>query len=48
MPTFDAVSLLSDDEFLAALHRLVGDDARITATLIAHLAEVDQRRLHAR
>src|SRR5512145_2838769 len=38
---------LSDDELLQRLNTLVARDRAITAALLAHLAEVDERRLYA-
>ena len=42
------LSALSDHDLLARLTRVVATDRRVTAELIAHLAEVDRRRLYAR
>src|SRR5258705_10700770 len=39
---------LSDDELEAALQLLLGDGARTEAKIVAHLAEVEGRRLHLR
>jgi hypothetical protein len=39
---------LSDDELLRRLSRLTRDSRRVEADLIAHIAEVDERRLYAR
>jgi hypothetical protein len=41
------LSTLTDDTLLESLHALVGSHQRVTADLIAHLSEVDARRLHA-
>ncbi len=40
------LSVLADDVLLESVRRIVGDDARATAELVAHLAEVDRRRLY--
>src|SRR5258707_5440986 len=37
---------LGNDELLASLSAIVGKDNRVTADLLAHLAECDERRLH--
>src|SRR4030095_13005129 len=37
---------LSDGDLLAAVHRLASDERRVTANLIASLAELDARRLY--
>ncbi len=42
-----ALSHLSDPELVRALHTLVAQDRTTTASLLAHLAEVDERRLYA-
>jgi len=47
-PTVCALSALSDRELLVGLVSVVATDRRVTAELIAHLAEVDWRRLYAR
>ena len=39
---------LSDQSLLAALSTLVAEDRRITARLLAHIAEVDARKLWTR
>lgn len=46
--TLCALSALSDPDLLAGLTRVVAVDRRVTVELIAHLAEVDRRRLFAR
>ena len=46
--TLHALSALSDQDLLAGLTSVVVADRRVTAELIAHLAEVDRRRLFAR
>ena len=43
-----ALSELSDHDLLTGLTRVVTTDRRVTAELVAHLAEVDRRRLFAR
>ncbi len=42
-----ALSHLSDPALVRALHTLVAQDRSTTASLLAHLAEVDERRLYA-
>ncbi len=42
-----ALSHLSDPALVRALHSLVAQDRSTTASLLAHLAEVDERRLYA-
>ncbi len=42
-----ALSHLSDLQLVRALHTLVAQDRTTTASLLAHLAEVDERRLYA-
>jgi hypothetical protein len=37
---------ISDDELLASLGRLLGAGARLEAKIVAHLAELEERRLH--
>ena len=39
---------ITDERLLERLHTLVGKDRRLTAQLLWHLAEVDQRGLAAR
>src|SRR5687768_1149802 len=39
---------LTDDQLLASLDSLIAAHRRVTARLIAHLAEVEDRRLHLR
>ncbi len=39
---------LSDSEVLSSTLALIGERRRITAELVAHLVEIDQRRLHLR
>ena len=39
-------SHLSNDELMAAVARLAGDERVVTARLIAHLAEIDRRELY--
>ncbi len=39
---------LSDDELLRRLSELLRDSRRVSAELIAHIAEVDARRLYTR
>ena len=39
-------SLLSDPELIAAVAKLAASERRTTVALIAHLAELDARRLH--
>ena len=44
----NTLARLSDDELLRRLSALLQDSRRVEAELIAHIAEVDQRRLYAR
>jgi len=44
----EEVTTLSDDALLAGARSLVGRERRITAELVAHLAEIESRRLHVR
>ena len=39
-------STLTDDELVAAIGRLRGDEREVTARLVAHLAEMESRRLY--
>lgn len=39
---------LSDDDLLRRLEQLLRDSRRVEAELVAHIAEVDARRLYAR
>ena len=39
---------VADDELLARLVSLLGDSRRTEADLLAHIGEVDERRLYAR
>ncbi len=43
-----ALSALSDEDLLARLTRVVAADRRVTAEVIAHIAEVDRRKLFTR
>jgi len=43
-----SLARLSNDELLGSLSRLAHDHCRLTASVVAHLAEVERRRLHAR
>jgi 5-methylcytosine-specific restriction endonuclease McrA len=43
-----ALQSLSDDELLRGLARCIGESRRVEAELVAHLAELDERRLYAR
>src|SRR5688572_6417770 len=45
MPTY-TLDHVSDASLLAALATLIADDRRTTAALLAHLAEVDARKLY--
>src|SRR6185503_5712688 len=40
------LSDLTDDELLSGVERLLGSQRRLTALLLRHLAEVEERRLH--
>ena len=44
----DALQSLSDDKLLRRLSELLSRSRRVEADLVAHLAEVDARRLYAR
>ena len=37
---------LTNDELLSGVERLLGSQRRLTALLLRHLAEVEERRLH--
>jgi hypothetical protein len=40
------LTVLSDDELVAKLKALCGEEDRILARIISYLVEVDERRLH--
>ncbi len=42
------ITHLSDSEVLSSTVALIGERHRLTAALVAHLAEIDERRLHLR
>jgi 5-methylcytosine-specific restriction endonuclease McrA len=44
----EAISTLSDDELLRRLSELLKDSRLVESELVAHIGEVDQRRLYAR
>jgi len=46
--TFDVTRTLPDDELLARVAGLAGRERGATAELVAHLAELETRRLHLR
>ena len=46
-PRMNFPSHLTDDELVAAIPHLAGDERRVTARLVAHLAELDKRQLVA-
>ena len=48
MTSTPSLQSISDDALLKTLSGLVGQSRRVEAELIAHIAEVDQRRLYAR
>jgi hypothetical protein len=48
MQEITALDAVSDDDLLHRLSRLVGQSRRVEADLVAHIAEVDRRRLYAR
>ena len=48
MRNIDDLHALSDDDLLARLSRLAGQSRHVTADLVAHIGEVDRRRLFAR
>jgi hypothetical protein len=45
---FETVRSLGDDELLAGLTHLVAQDRRFEAEIVAHIGEIDERRLFAR
>lgn len=45
---FESISRISDDELLRRLRELLQQSRRVEAELVAHIGEVDQRRLYAR
>ena len=47
-PKLESISTLSDDELLRRLPELLKKSRRVESELIAHIGEVDQRRLYAR
>ena len=44
----NTLDILSDDALLLRLSELLHSSRRVEAELIAHIAEVDERRLYAR
>ena len=48
MPLTASLKSISDDKLLTRLTELLGQSRRTEADLVAHIAEVDQRRLYAR
>ena len=44
--SLDRLRTLSDDELLAGLNGVLGANRRLVALVLAHLAEVEERRLH--
>jgi hypothetical protein len=48
MHTTLALHSIPDDELLRRLHELVAQSRRVEADLVAHIGEVDERRLYAR
>jgi hypothetical protein len=48
MQAMHSLKSLSDDELLRRLSELLGQSRRIEADLVAHISEVDERRLYAR
>ncbi len=48
MRNIDDLHALSDDDLLARLSRLAGQSRHVTADLVAHIGEVDRRRLFTR
>ena len=46
MTSFDSIRTLADEALVEALRRLVVRSNQNTAELLAHLAEVDSRRLY--
>ncbi|MGH9463849.1 MAG: hypothetical protein ACRD1X_21820, partial [Vicinamibacteria bacterium] len=47
-PEFQSFSTLSDDELLRSLSELLQKSRRVESELVAHIGEVDARRLYAR
>ena len=47
MTTTHELTSISDDELLIRLSNLVGRDRRIESEIVAHIGEVDERRLYA-
>ena len=45
---FDGLAALGDDDLLHRLGEVVGRSRRVEAEIVAHIAEVDERRLYAR
>ena len=48
MTTMSELKNVSDDELLRRLSDLLSQSRRVEAVLVAHIAEVDERRLYAR
>jgi hypothetical protein len=48
MEATHSLKSLSDDELLRRLSEVLGQSRRIEAELVAHVGEVDERRLYAR
>ena len=48
MRNITELNALSDDDLLHRLSRLAGHSRDVTADLVAHIGEVDRRRLFAR
>jgi hypothetical protein len=46
--TLDSLDYVSDDELLRRLSELVSHSRRVEADLVAHIGEVEERRLYAR
>ncbi len=44
----NSLKTLSDDDLLQRLSELLRDSRRVEADLVAHIGEVDERRLYAR
>jgi hypothetical protein len=47
-PNLESISALSDDEILRRLSELLKNSRRVESELVAHIGEVDERKLYAR
>ena len=46
MPSLDTLNRLSNDTLMASLKQLVKKQSELTAELLAHIAEAEERKLH--